>query len=210
VFLALIIIIASGIAHGLCSDRWSTAEELPAAVARMDRLPTTLDDWDGSDVELEPGATQRAEIAGSLVRRYVQRSTGQEMLVMLVCGRPGPISVHTPDVCYQGAGYRMAGNRARQQVALPSGETVPFWKASFVKESFPGKDELRIWWSWHAGGAWQTAGEPRLAFARFPVLHKLYVIYRVSWRDRSAADPTPAFAQRLLAELKRTVFAAEG
>jgi hypothetical protein len=205
--LALVIVIGSGITHGLCSDRWSTSEELPAAVERLGALPTTIDDWEGSAVEQEAATLQRGDIAGALLRRYAQRGTDRELLVMLVCGRPGPVAVHTPDVCYQGAGYKMASDRARQVVARPAGEPATFWKASFVKESFAGKEELRIWWSWYAGGAWQVAGEPRLAFARFPVLHKLYVIYRVPQRSRGANDPTIAFVPRLLAELDRTVLA---
>ncbi len=205
--LALLIVIGSGIAHGLCSDRWSTSEELPAAVARVNRLPTTIGDWEGTDLFLDPSAIQRGEIAGSVTRKYVDRVTAQEMQVMLVCGKHGPIAVHTPDVCYQGAGYRMASDRARQVVALPSGQPAPFFKANFVKDTVPGKDELRIWWSWNGNGAWQIAAEPRFAFANCSVLYKLYVIYRVPPRDRSPADPMPAFVQQLLAEMSRTVFA---
>jgi hypothetical protein len=157
---------------------------------------------------LEAGSLQRGEIAGSVARRYVHRSTEQEMLVMLVCGRPGPIAVHTPDVCYQGAGYRMASDRTRQVVASPTGQPVPFFKANFVKDTAPAKDELRIWWSWQGNGAWQIAAEPRFAFARCSVLYKLYLIYRVPPQDRSATgDPMPPFVQQLIAEMGRTVFA---
>src|SRR5262245_775541 len=116
VCLALLIVIGSGIAHGLCSDRWSTSEELPVAITALSRLPTTFDEWEGADLSLDPAAMQRGEISGSVVRRYVHCSTEQEMMVMLVCGRSGPIAVHTPDVCYQGAGYRMASDRSRQVV----------------------------------------------------------------------------------------------
>src|SRR4029077_13786763 len=104
---------------------------------RLPRLPVAIDDWEGTDVDNDVTAKHTADIQGILQRRYVQRGSGEEIMIALVCGRPGPISVHTPDVCYQGAGFRMAAEPAKHPVALAAAvEPAPFWKASFVKETF--------------------------------------------------------------------------
>jgi hypothetical protein len=89
------------------------------------------------------------------------------------------------------------------------GDTEPatFWKGTFVRESLGAREELRIYWSWNPGTSWQAVNQPRLAFARYPVLHKLYVIYRVPPGKQTAQqDPSPAFIQRLLPALNAALF----
>jgi hypothetical protein len=208
VSLAIAIVVGSGIAHGLCTDRWSPPVELQEAVKRLASLPSSIADWDGTDLDNDLSAKFRADIPGFLHRRYVQRGSQREITVAIVCGRPGPISVHTPDVCYQGAGYRLTADPTKHVVSAPaSRESAPLWKATFLKETFPTREELRVYWSWHAGDSWQAVKEPRLAFARFPVLHKLYVIYRVPLGANAAAnDPCPEFLQQLLPEINAHLF----
>jgi Protein of unknown function (DUF3485) len=206
--LALLIVVGSGVAHGLCSGRWSASEKLQTAVDQLGQFPATIDDWEGKDLDDESLGKFRDDIPGALQRHYVQRGSGQEITVMLVCGRPGPIAVHTPEVCYQGAGWKMASDRTKQLVPLSAGEPAPFWKATFVKEGLGAREELRIYWSWNAGGSWQAVNEPRLAFARFPVLHKFYVVYRVPSGERQVSDPCPAFLRQVLPALNDSVFAS--
>jgi uncharacterized protein DUF3485 len=207
--LAFTIIVASGIAHGLCSERWAASPKVQQAVDRLPGVPKTIGDWEGQDIDNDVAEKHRADIQGALQRRYGRGSGKGEVIVALVCGRSGPISVHTPDVCYQGAGFRMVGEPTKHLVpAAGSGEPAAFWKASFVKETFPVREELRIYWSWNAGSGWQIAKEPRLAFARFPVLHKLYAIYRVP-QGSTAADPCPEFLRQFLPEVNGSLFAVE-
>ena len=46
--LALAIVIGSGFAHGLCSDRWSASERLQTAAGQLGLWPMVLDEWQGS------------------------------------------------------------------------------------------------------------------------------------------------------------------
>jgi uncharacterized protein DUF3485 len=207
--LAFTIIVASGIAHGLCSERWTPSPKVQQAVERLPSVPKNVGDWEGQDIDNDVAEKHRGDIQGALQRRYVRRGSSDEVTVALVCGRSGPISVHTPDVCYQGAGFRMAGEPTKHIVPTTgSGEPAAFWKASFVKETVPVRDELRIYWAWNAGSGWQIAKEPRLAFARFPVLHKLYAIYRVP-PGTTATDPCPEFLRQLLPEVNAQLFPVE-
>lgn len=57
---------------------------------------------------------------------YVHRTNGRAAAAMLMCGRPGPIAVHTPDVCYPGAGYRQVGPRKIIDVPAPAEPNSPF------------------------------------------------------------------------------------
>ena len=66
---------------------------------------------------------------------------------------------------------------------------------------------LRIYWGWSATGSWTAPDNPRLAFARFPVLYKLYVLREATASGgRPEADPCVEFLPRVLAELDKCLF----
>src|SRR3954451_18636542 len=113
---ALALVIAAGIVHGRWTLRWSKSHAVEAAVARLEGVPTAVGDWNGQELALDPRQLTMAEIAGHVTRRYVNRRSGAAVTVLLVCGRPGPISVHTPDICYAGAGYELAGPPTRESL----------------------------------------------------------------------------------------------
>src|SRR5207248_510559 len=83
--------------------------------------------WDGAAVALDPRQTEAAQVAGALSRRYTHRYTHAAATVLILCGRPGPVSVHTPDVCYSGAGFTPGPAKKHK---LPDGGEV--WVADFA------------------------------------------------------------------------------
>src|SRR5438105_6868432 len=90
---------ALGIAHGWWTDRWGPSERLQRSVAVLDRVPVSFGDWVGEDVPCASQEVDRAGIQGCVCRKYRNVQTGEVVSALLVCGRGGPISVHTPDVC---------------------------------------------------------------------------------------------------------------
>src|SRR5262245_54451671 len=106
--LAVTLVAANGLIHGLWSDRWSEAEELRDAAERLGRVPLTVGAWQGEDMEMDPKHRAVGEIRGYVLRRYIRRQDKTAVSLLVVCGRPGPIAVHTPDVCYRGAGFNLS------------------------------------------------------------------------------------------------------
>jgi hypothetical protein len=197
------VVISAGLLHGLWTNRWQTNRELDEAVARLRDVPRAVGDWHGEEQDLGPDGIRGTGAAGFCCRRYENRRSRQTVTVLLLCGRPGPVSVHTPDVCYEGAGYKMVG--VPTAVGVPVGGEVP--EAPFKTARFKGSvalpSELRVFWSWQAGGAWQAPEDPRLAFARQPALYKLYVIRRqaATAKGRPEEDPAVAFLKVFLPAL---------
>jgi hypothetical protein len=206
---ALALVIAAGLVHGQWTQRWSVSHAVENAVARLERVPMTLGDWKGRSLTMDREQLAMAEIAGYVARRYERSGGGTAVTVLLVCGRPGPISVHTPDICYSGAGFEPMGLLSRESLPIvPSGPPAEFRHGLFGKTNTAVPMYLRILWSWSSAGAWEAPDNPRLAFASRQVLYKLYVIREMATAvERLEDDPGPKFLQALLPELERALFA---
>jgi hypothetical protein len=157
-------------------------------------------------LELDPDDVRQARLAGSLWRSYKNTLTGETVSVVLVCGRPGPVSVHTPEVCYAGTGYQQVSQAVRSEFRPPSpAPTAQLWTARFAKLSAPVPEQLQIYWSWNAVGTWEAPDNPRLVFARFPVLYKLYVLRETTADAPQEKDPGRDFLQQLLPALHQAL-----
>jgi hypothetical protein len=197
---AFLLLALSGIVHGLWTGRWGMAPDLEKAAARCDQVAMNLGEWEGQATEIDARQLAQAEVVGHCSRLYKNRLTGQEVMILLICGRRGPISVHTPDVCYKGAGYGIVG----EQEQYRSEAGAEFHTARFAKPGV-GPDPLRIFWAWSDAGAPLRAPEnPRLAFARSEALYKLYVIRRMrNVEEPLDSDPCLDFFKVFVPELKK-------
>lgn len=172
----LALIITFGIAEGLWANRWQTSDAPQRAAGRLAEVPLSVGDWQSEAHELDPRQVAKAELTGYLYRRYVHERTREAVTILLVCGPPGPVSVHTPDVCYQGAGYHLSEPQARHEVPRENQpEPVKCWIGQFQKDGAV-PDPLRIFWVWGVKGRWEAPDNPRLTFARTGALYKLYAI----------------------------------
>jgi hypothetical protein len=199
------LLIACGLVHGYWTDRWQPPIAAAAAAARMDAIPMEVGDWVGSPVEVKN--PQSGGVAGTLERRYENRRTGESVNVYLVCGRPGPVSIHTPEACYTAGGY-VVGQKSKSAIREQGGD---FWSADAVKTTASEEARLRIYWSWNDGKGWTAPSDARWTFVanrRSPILYKLYVQRDLGGPvQASKEEPCQAFLQAMLPQLDRTLFA---
>jgi hypothetical protein len=206
-WLGLAVLVGTGLVHGLWTDRWQGSQELADAVARLERVPDRLGPWQATAVPLEAEVLAQAGAAGQRSLHFTHRRTGEQVLVILLCGKPGPISVHRPEHCYRGAGYEMTAPAAKERLpAIAPGPPAEFWTARFRKQEETQTVQLRIFWSWFAGGSWQAPGSPRWTFARYPALYKLYVIRETTpGRERLDRDADRKFLNQVMPVLTRAL-----
>lgn len=192
---------AAGAIHGVQTDRWGASAALEQAVTRLERVPTATGDWRGADVPYEVADMTRGGIQGCVFRTYRNARTREEVTVLLVCGRGGPISVHTPDVCYAGAGYRQLAEAQKRNIELAPDRRETFWAARFAK---PGAvpAQIEIYWAWSQDGrSWEAPENPRWSLARLPALYKLYVVRSfIAGTREEKADSCRDFLHRVLPE----------
>jgi hypothetical protein len=198
------LIFGAGIWHGSITGRWGESHELQLAVDRLATLPKNIGDWVSKDLEIKASHLQAAEIAGYISRVYQNKKTGEYLSILLVCGKPGPISVHSPDVCYQGAGYQMGPKSPFSFRNAATDRSADFWVAKFTKDPDPAP--LHILWSWTTGKVWMAPDNPRLAFFQAPVLYKLYIVREAKGLDAPLVDEiTHGFIKEVLPVIKNTL-----
>jgi hypothetical protein len=170
-------ILAAGVAEGLWTNRWVASQALDEATARLDAVPLSVGDWDGQVEKLDERQAARAGFSGFLLRRYIHRVTKARVSLLVACGRPGPISVHTPDICYAGLGYELTTPPHSLTVEVPGlSRPAELMLGRFQKPGVAAPERLTLFWSWSSTGEWLAPRYPRLAFARESALYKLYVI----------------------------------
>lgn len=201
---ALAIVIGAGLVQGFWTHRWQVGEELQRAAESLDRVPLQFGDWKVEEQDIRSSGDNGLAAQRSL--RYRNNKTADVISVSLVCGRHGPASIHTPDVCYGASGYKVS---KRSEVAVPVAgveEEARFYHADMEKKSAAELQRQRIFWSWRAGGRWQVADNPRTSFARYPVLYKFYVARELGEAVNTTGaldqDPCVEFLRQFLPELE--------
>jgi Protein of unknown function (DUF3485) len=189
-------VVFSGFIQGSWTNRWGASGAVATAVSRLPDVPMSVGDWDAQSRELTQREITVADLGGYLFRRYVHRKTGAVVTVLLVCGRPGPISVHTPDVCYQGAGYEEIS--APDLYSCPTEPGGQFMVRQFRKRNVATPGQLRILYAWSAGSTWAAPKYPRISFARESVLFKMYVIGESPKSNEPVAESPEGDLLRLL------------
>jgi hypothetical protein len=203
-----IVLAASGVAHGLRTERWQKSNATSQAAQRLQQIPMTLGPWEATSSELAEDVLKKAEIVGYISRDYINRETGSVVSVLLVCGRPGPIAVHTPDICFRGHGYVFRSKEKQHEISVVDSATpARFWLATPDKESGGVLDYLRVLWSWTPNGTWTAPDNPRLTFASEQVLYKLYITQHLSSpQDPADDDDCTKFVRLLIPTLQRFLF----
>jgi hypothetical protein len=203
---ASLALVAAGLVHGFWTDRWSQSQETILAVERLPHIPLVLGDWEGKDLEVKPGQAGPG-VAGCLQRSYFNRHRGVTVVMALVCGRPGPVATHTPEVCYGANGYLVGQRQARQIGAKPA---AVFWTSDAVRTRVTDETRVRLYWAWNGTEGWTASADARQEFPRhrYPVLHKLYVLRDLASTPHSDArdEPCEEFLQVLLPALQKTLF----
>jgi hypothetical protein len=216
---AAVLLLAYGLAEGYWTNRWSLPPQLAEAPERLAAIPRQVGEWQGEDAELDPRQIKQGNIHAALLRRYTSRVTGETLSVLIVCGRPGPITVHSPEVCLGGAGFELEQPEKLKEITGPglSGDDT-FWAGRFHKPGAAVPEVMELHWSWNARGDWQAVEGARLYFARERALFKLYVTRALTRPDGPGAEkaeggdernPSREFLAAFLPEVRRALSLSE-
>ena len=189
---------AIGVASGKINDRWGIPAELLAAAEGLKKVPMEIDGWTATEAPIDDRQLEVAGAMGSLSRIYYSPDKGHAVIVTILCGRHGPISLHEPTVCFVGAGMKQL--RPESQVEVEHGAT----DSSFLNTEFsspkPGEPVQRTFWSWSADTRkWNAPKNPRLEFVNAKVLYKVYFITPLGTSGGETKTETPPEVEQFMA-----------
>lgn len=182
IVLYLAVIVGGSVYLGVRSDRWGESDHLVSALGKLSGVPNTIGEWTGTEIEFNREDMVHMGIQGWVSRQYQNGRTGETVSMLLVCGKGGPISVHTPEVCYAGAGYSAVSAESEATLSNIEGqeESPSFKVRRFNKKDREVPETIEIYWSWSVDGVnWEAPDNARGHLAREPALYKLYVVRRV-------------------------------
>jgi hypothetical protein len=200
---AITAIFITGIVHGIWTGRWDWSDEPSASAALLPQVSMEFGDWQG--VRLDSESRDLDGASACLNRRYTHHLTGARVTILLLCGRPGPISIHPPDSCYAAGGYDVIAPTTFNAADASAG--AEFRVARMRKKRASDQNQLRIFWAWNNGGGWRVPADPRMTYASSKVLFKLYVIRELAdFEEPLDNDPSVEFMRQFLPGLDKTLF----
>jgi hypothetical protein len=167
--------LAGAVVQGHMSRRWGRSQQLQVLADRLRDLPTDIGRWRmKAALKLPPAAEAELECAGYVCGQYENKKTGEIVTAALLLGPAGPISVHTPDVCYSSQEYSVI--RSPERVHINEGRDIAdeLWGTSLQPTTLTGNG-LRVYYGWSGSGTWSAPGDARFAFAGQPYLYKIQV-----------------------------------
>jgi hypothetical protein len=208
--IGLAIVLATGVVHGIWTDRWHLSNEPAASVEKLTRVPLQIGDWQSEDLpELDTQTLAVGEIAGYMNRTFVNTKTRERLSVLIVCGRPGPIAQHSPEVCMGGEGFVVENKTVDKDFPADGLAGPPQFFAAVFKKTDAGAPLLRrVFWAWSTSdGVWTAPGSPRMQFAGKPALYKMYLVHNMSAANEPLnQDIAHDLAKVLLPQLQKDLF----
>lgn len=186
-------LMTAGVGYGVgaVSHRWGSTADLKSMAHRLDQTQRDLPGWElASMKKLAQAHADMLQTEGELVRTYVKVETGERVSVAVLLGPAGPVSLHDPDVCYLGSGYRVIIRPAPEKFKLGDRE-LTMW--STVMESPElGGEKIKVVWAWNDGSGWAAPENARFNFAGKPYLFKVQAVAAVD-----SSGKTPALQEFL-------------
>ncbi|MFZ1936727.1 MAG: exosortase-associated EpsI family protein [Thermoguttaceae bacterium] len=191
--------IFSGVLQGRMRNRWGTSPDTVRAADKLAEVPSQFGDWKLSSTgKLGETAERMLECTGSFVREYRDQTTNDVVSVTVLLGPPGPISVHTPEICFRSTGFSAMGERKELAIRGEDRQNDQFWALSYKANDVRG-GVLRVYYAWSTGRRWAASGDPRFKYADKPYLYKIQISSLLPpGADLQADDPGKKFLRSVL------------
>jgi Protein of unknown function (DUF3485) len=181
----LICLIAVGVTfttallHGRWTNRWGTPAAQVEAQAVLAGLPHDFGPWRLVESDPLPAAARGIlQCSGETQGVYENQETGERVMFTLLLGPPGPMSVHTPEICYGSLDHVPLADRQRITIDESTGKDT-VWMVQFHDLHELQGNITRVYYSWSESTNWNAVEEPRIQFGGGPYLFKLQLLVRL-------------------------------
>lgn len=156
----LVITAITSMARNYLEAGWTNQSSIESHAENLRQLPEQIGDWVCSSTDdLPDNARKILKCHGFINRSYWNSQTGATVTVAILFGPRGPIAVHTPEICYSGAGTRPVADKRSVEIKTAE-KSDRFWTIQFSRgaEQSPS---LEVWYAWSDGGPWTASEQPR-------------------------------------------------
>jgi hypothetical protein len=158
----------------------------------------------------ELGATAQVLLkpSGYLHRSYYAPD-GTQVNVAVILGAHGPISVHTPEVCYDSRDFTALGQREAVTLKDSAGNEAEFWKLTF-RSTTVDQAGLRVYYAWSPDADWEAVDSPRWTYFGQPYLFKIQLACAVDPESDDQEDACRRFLVDFMQQLKQQLESPNG
>lgn len=96
----------------------------------------------------------------------------------IILGPPGPVAVHTPEICYSSKDYDITDERERVRVFPKGPQEDEFWGLTLRSKQVDA-DILRVYYSWANLGPWTAPDIPRITYGGGSKLYKMQLAVKL-------------------------------
>ncbi len=202
--------VISGLVQGKLTNRWGVPQDMQAAAERFKRIPTEFGEWQlQKEEKMSDLIVETLQCSGYINGSYVNRSTGEVVSAFVILGPPGPISVHTPEICYSSKNYAITESRSRVKVGNPNTSRDELW-AMTLRSHDVSADLLRVYYGWANAGQWTAPESPRFTYGGDSLLFKIQLAsYLPPDTNLKQDDTCRRFLQAFLPVLNEALFSEQ-
>jgi Protein of unknown function (DUF3485) len=176
----VILSISAGIRLGRDLQFRGRAEQSRKCPFPLSELPKTLGTWTAvpnSDSRLDPEIARLAGSSDHVIRAYADSTTGEVATVLVLYGLADSVFGHTPEICYNAAGYRFVSAPTDRQFVLSDSSTPVEYRGFYVaKQGVASTEYSEVVWSfWHAGSWWPDVSTRWKLFRYSPGMFKIQI-----------------------------------
>lgn len=204
----LAVLSVSAAADSFLNEGLSDPAVLNSAKESLSKIPETIGAWTSTPLTIDERELRLGEISGYFRREFRHAETGRAVVLTILCGAAGPMSVHPPTACFEGVGYSLISGPSVVGVTDAEDVTISLNKAAFRPQGAMTSDVVRVFWGWSPDGAWDAPANPRIAYRGQPVLFKLYTVDR-AWDSGDGLAQSETFLTDALPVIRRTLAASQ-
>lgn len=169
----IVLTTVSALVAGRLTNRWGVSPTAEQAGTRLLEMPKNVGPWKlKQEMELNETARDLLQCENYLHRMYEHSDTHDQVAIAVLMGPPGPIAVHTPDVCYSAREYEI--KEPRKHIKFDTGKSQTLWTMRFQSRTVDAQ-LLQVAYGWSDGTQWKAPEDARWQYLGNSHLYKLQI-----------------------------------
>jgi len=186
--LLVVVTLAAGLLQGKMTNRFGLPEDMNEGSQKLANLKKLLEtqtfgergQWRlVSQSKMSDQVLETLECPEYLNASFVNSEIPSlQINGFIIIGPPGPVAVHTPEICYSSKDYDITDNRERVRIFPKGPQEDEFWGLTLRSKQVDA-DILRVYYAWANSGPWTAPDSPRSTYGGGSKLFKMQLAVKL-------------------------------